>query len=119
MPELPEATVRYEQGDGGAAVVITIGRANGYMGMKRSMMTYQAVEENRKKDETDPVAAVLRTMTYPDLIAATKQVEGIPWPISFDEFIALPDDLIAAWEEAVYKLNPHWNPPVEPDAKKD
>lgn len=113
MPEI-EKTIEHEGG-----VKITVRRANGYMGMKRSLITFDAVQKNEQNAETDPVIAILRTMTYPDLISATVKTEGVPWPMSFEEFIDLPDDLIARWEEAVYVVNPHWNPPGSADEKKD
>jgi hypothetical protein len=27
-----------------------------------------------------------------------------------EQVMAMPDELIYAWEQAVYQLNPHWNP---------
>ncbi len=117
MPET-EKTVIYEQADG-TQVKITVKRANGYAGMKRSMLTYEAVQKNEQNEETDPVIAILRTMTYPDLIAATVTAEGVPWPMRFEEFMELPDDLISVWEEATYAVNPHWNPPGAADEKKE
>jgi hypothetical protein len=101
-----EKTVSYDLD--GQTVTITVTRATAYTGVKRSMLSYDGMKNSPKTD--DDAMRVLRTLTYPDLVAPVKEAIGIPWPISFDEFIALPDDLVVLWESAVYEVNPHWSP---------
>lgn len=87
-------------------VRITVAPATVLIGMRRTRLQV----EGRSAEESDPDRALLHLYTYPDLIAATVEAEGIPWPISFDDFLTLPDQLAAQWENAVYELNPHWLP---------
>jgi hypothetical protein len=62
----------------------------------------------------------LRVTTYPDLVAAVTYQEGFEnWPLTFNEFTALPDALVLAWEDLVYKVNPHWNPAGQPLETKE
>jgi len=35
------------------------------------------------------------------------------WPISYDDFAQLPEQLVMLWETAAYDLNPHWLPEIE------
>lgn len=107
--------------DDGQEVSLTVCRATALMGMQRSIAAYQGAVETA--EETNEAVRVLRTISYPDLTACTNEVVGIHWPISFDEFCGLPDDLIARWEQAVYEVNPHWSlagqtEPVETREKK-
>lgn len=72
--------------------------------------------------ESEPAATttrrILRLVTYPDLMAATVAVEGLPWPLDFETFIALPEELGALWEQAVYDLNPRWLQRADDGGKK-
>ncbi|MBN1815045.1 MAG: hypothetical protein JXA14_24640 [Anaerolineae bacterium] len=34
---------------------------------------------------------------YIGLIAAVVEVKGIPWPLSFEEFLKLPEELVNKW----------------------
>jgi len=43
-------------------------------------------------------------------VAGTAEVEGLEWPMTFVEFLELPERVVDAWLEAVYELNPHWRP---------
>jgi hypothetical protein len=105
-------TVEYELD--GQAVRLTVGRATALVGMRRSVMVFNARAELKDKP-VDTALSVLRTITYPDLTACLVAAEGIPAEISFEDFCNLPDDLIALWEDAVYEVNPHWNPAGTPE----
>ena len=98
-------------------VTIVVGEANTRMGMCRSRIR----EEGRKEIETlqDIDCRILRLYTYPDVIGATLEADGIPWPLGFDAFLELPDRLVVEWEEAVYELNPHWLPKPAAQATED
>jgi hypothetical protein len=50
-----------------------------------------------------------RRFIYPDVMAATIANTGFDhWPLSFDEFMDLPERLFGEWTQAVSALNPHW-----------
>lgn len=96
---------------------VVVGTASALMGMHRSRIR----EEGRKEieSETDVDRKILRIYTYPDLVSATVEAEGIPWPLDFETFLGLPDQLVAAWEGAVYALNPHWLPKAAEQVTED
>lgn len=87
-------------------ITLEIGPATALMGMERSLLKAEA---NAIEGESRP-AQVLHRYLYPDLAACVVQAEGLPWPISFEEFSQLPDELVARWERACYQANPHWEP---------
>jgi len=87
-------------------ITLTVSAATVLIGMRRTRLQV----EGRSAEETDPDRTLLRLYTYPDLVAATVEAQGIPWPLSFEDFLELPDRLAAQWENAVYALNPHWLP---------
>jgi hypothetical protein len=62
----------------------------------------------------------LHVFLYPNLIAGVQSQTGFsPWPISFEEFVSLPEQLEIPWENAVFDLNPQWKAlPIAPDEKK-
>jgi hypothetical protein len=97
---------------------LTISEATVLIGMRRTRIRL----EMEKADEPDLDRKLLGLYTYPDLVAATIQAEGLPWPPEFEAFLELPDALVAQWENAVYELNPHWlpggNQPAGDDAEK-
>lgn len=51
---------------------------------------------------------VIRTTVWPVVRAATVSVTGMPWPMTYEQFTALPDSLGVAWENAAYAVNPAW-----------
>lgn len=54
---------------------------------------------------------LLSRTSYPDLLSCAVDVEGLDLEaLTLDEFIALPDALIGAWEDVAYRINPHWLP---------
>ena len=106
--------------DDDRTITLKLVRATALIGMRRSVLAYQSRSE-MKQDEPDEAVRILRTVTYPDLIAPVVEQTGFDqWPISFEDFCDLPDDLVVVWERAVYALNPHWNtlPEAQVDAEK-
>jgi hypothetical protein len=105
-------------------IKLIIVEANGKMGMRRSVLRYNSKPEEYESEETK----VLRVITYPDLVSSVLSGSGTigvydendsdteivvdfsKMPIPFPLFCMLPDRLLAAWEEACYQMNPHWNP---------
>ena len=107
-------TVKYRKG--GINVTLEISPATALMGMERSVLMAEA-----QKVEDEPRATqILHRAVYPDLVACTVKVEGIEWPLDFEAFARLPDELVARWERACYQANPHWAPGYESedDAEK-
>ena len=104
-----------EYGDGPDRVRIVVARAN----VRRGMIRTRLKAEAQQAGETDPDLLILRWITYPDLTASAIEVDGLEWPMSFDQFLDLPEPLCIDWEAAAYDLNPHWipTPPDEADVK--
>lgn len=92
--------------ENGAPVSVTVSAATVRQGVKRSRLRLEA----HQAGDADPDVAILRTFTYPDLTAATASAAGLSWPLTFDDFLKLPDAWVAEWEQTVYELNPHWMP---------
>ena len=107
-----EETVTYE------SYTVTVRPATVAIGMYRSVLINQAVQEEGEPGEGDLLVfsrRILHTMIYPSLIAATVKQEGFDhWPLTFEEFQELPEQFEAAWETAVYNHNQHWKPKVPP-----
>lgn len=132
-----ERLVTY-QGDsqffGELDVRLRVVRATVREGIKRTVRKQLALEEWKKlypqdappseivKLDAEEVVGMVIVHNYllPDLIAATVEAEGLPsWPLDFEDYLKLPEDLNLAWEKAVYALNPHWaEVPEVPDEKK-
>ena len=128
---MKEEVLTYQVNEEGLSgeIVLTITRANVRVGMQRSILQVDAARENRATQ--DLALKVLRAVTYPDLMAPVVNAVGKlviegdvinlseHWPMLFEDFILLPDDLISKWEMAVYRLNPHWNPAGQPDQETE
>lgn len=98
-------------------VTITVQEANGFMAAKRSRLGLQAIEAEQaaRKDGTfDEDEAFWRMWVFPPIVAATVAVEGLDWPLSCEELMALPDEITTTWYNAVHRLNPHWLPKPDP-----
>ena len=62
-------------------------------------------------EDADRDRLFLRRFTYPDLIASVVSWRGFDhWPLTFDDYLALPERLGYEWEMACYEANPHWLP---------
>jgi len=107
-------TETVEHGD----VTITVGAASVLMGMQRSIAKGEAFRAS-SEGEVDPARRVLAIVTYPDLVSAVVDAEGIPWPLAFEQFLELPEPLVTAWEDATYRLNPHWLPGYDEEAAEE
>jgi len=115
-------------------VSVTVGMATYKMGLTRTILMDQARQAQRaaqeagaKPDLTNAVElaeAVGLAMIYPSLIAGVVEQNGFEsWPPTAEEVMGLPEPFVAAWEQAVFSLNPHWRarPPGDegPAEKKD
>lgn len=103
--KLTQKVIEYKDDD--IAVTLVLSRASGYIGFLRGTLISEAIEAN--KTETDNRKVYLHRFVYPDCIASVAKAEGFEvWPILFDDFIELPEQLVNQWAEAVNLLNPHW-----------
>jgi hypothetical protein len=50
----------------------------------------------------------MRLILFPNLMAATVSIDGLPFPMTFDEFREVDEDAVNKWADVVYELNPHW-----------
>lgn len=132
-------TIEYENGETTYRVVVT--EATALVGMKRTILrgaaqSYLAGLRTEVDDEskgkgkaTDdrPVRSsldvsalsIIAVVTYPALLSAASEMEGLDPAMGVEEFAVLPDALITAWEDATYGLNPHWLPQPEPEDKDE
>ena len=110
---MPLATETIIYGD----IVITVTEANVMDGTRRGILRGEALRADIGDEPTEQW--LLRVITFPDLVAATRSVIGMPWPVSFEAFCDLPERLVNEWSEAVYRLNPHWRPVTETDEKNE
>lgn len=98
----------------GGMTVTVRAPATALQGMRRTRLIAEALAA----PEPDPDRALLRRFSYPDCVAGAASVSGVtPWPLDFESFIALPDEFIAQWEQAVYELHPKWAPGYQTDPK--
>ena len=121
--------IEYEDENMTAHIVVS--EATVLIGMKRTRIRLEAEPEK----EEDPDKRLLRLFTYPDLAAAATEIMLTPAaatdgekpdevfispspPLDFETFLALPEQLVSAWEQAVYALNPHWLPGNDSATKK-
>jgi hypothetical protein len=100
----------------GTPVTITVERATVRVGIQRYQLMIAAEEQN--KLEPDPVLAPIRLFTFPSIVASTTKVIGLPWPMTFEEFVELPEDLVNRWNENIDKVNPQWRGRAEPEAEQ-
>lgn len=103
---------------GNVIVRLEIREATTLMGMRRGQLAAEA------KDDSDPLIWFARRFMYPDCLACSDgEIGGKPArELTFDDFLALPDQITEAWLAAVYEVNPHWQPrlpePQEQEKKR-
>jgi hypothetical protein len=99
--------------------IVTV-RASILRDTRRWQMMNKADDDN--KAEADEAIKSLRLYAYPLLVCGTESVEGLPWPMTFEQFLELDTDFVNFWNNAVYKVNPQWVPGYstpELDQKKE
>lgn len=113
MITLPSRTIHYA-GEG-LLVQLTIQKANYQQGLRRTLLIQQILKDPSiiaVSEEVDQVRSIMGMLFYPSMIASVVQHDGFEhWPITLDEFMDLPEELMIQWEEATYELNPSWRPP--------
>jgi hypothetical protein len=104
----------------GKPVKIVLARATTRMGIQRSLMIYKALDEHKKNPDEDEVVYSFNFRTLPDLISGTVSIEGVD--MTAEAIMELPEEFTDAWLQAIYEMNPQWNPAKffaeEEDVKK-
>lgn len=115
MNQLPSKTIEYSDDD--LEIRLVVQKASYQMGLVRTLLlqeSFDGQKDARKVEEEDVFTMagnIMRVMFYPNLIASVAEHEGFEnWPISVDVFLALPEELMVQWEQAVFELNPKWRP---------
>lgn len=106
--------IQFEQDGFKASVVVA--EANVLRGTKRTRLRI----DGSNSEEKDRDRQIVRLFIYPDLLAAavTIDINGAEGDPPFDDFLNLPELLVAQWEDAVYALNPHWLPNEDTEKKE-
>jgi len=131
MLERKSRTIEYGEGD--HVVKLVIVEATAMTAMKRAIYggRAQAFIDKLQSDENEEgndsevdsvalsAAAILARIAYPDCLAATKEISGLPQDMPIEDFLDLPQELTDAWQNVVYELNPHWYPFQEKDEGQD
>ena len=94
-------------------VRIVVARATNAIGAKRLKLLEEIDDWVKSQQvagaEIDTALLGWRYTSAP-LLAATIEVEGLPWPMTPEYFMnELPEEISEAWYDAVMELNPHWN----------
>lgn len=107
--------IKYD--DGVVTADLTVQAATTLIGARRGRL----IAQGQQSGETDPDRLLLLLYSYPDLLAPTTgTINGASVAgLTFDAFLALPEQLVDAWGRAVYELNGHWLPEVVDEAKKE
>lgn len=110
-----------------ASAQIVVHEADTLMGMRRGQLSAAA------DGEKDPILWWGKAIMYPDCLACsdgaitltvpvkkdadteepaikTKKIVVAVKDLTFDQFMALPDQITEAWLGRVYETNPHWSP---------
>jgi hypothetical protein len=91
-------------------VEIVIAQATVGMGIKRGILIYAAMDEKEKNPELDEVDYIIGYRTLPNLVAGTVSIKGLPMPKVAGDIRDLPEGFVGEWLNAIYSLNPTWNP---------
>lgn len=95
---------------------LIISRADVTIGMERSLLISRAEPLAPLKEDASELDVMrheaqvyARSFLYPSLIASVVEHEGFDhWPVTPEEFTALPEPFVIDWESATFELNPHW-----------
>lgn len=94
---------------------VLVYQANNLMGQHRQAyrmagkLDLEAQEAAGNDQTLDLGVRSSRTIFYPDSWAVSKPIKGFDhWPITFGEYLSLPDDFTSQWQDMVYEMNPTW-----------
>lgn len=97
--------------------IITLSEATNRIGLERLRLLREA---QASIDAAPPEESALRTLLCP-LTACVVSHTFEHWPLTFDQFLDLPEALTDLWVDAVRELNPHWwgeTAPAQSEAEK-
>lgn len=104
----------YEYEDDFYKVTATIDRATLRIGQKRTRLL--SVRGDVLGDDADEVDFWSYRM-FVDIVSATSKLTNnrggeakVPWPLTYDQFLDLPEMMVMGWHDAVVEVNPHWVP---------
>ena len=112
---------KVEYSDDSYDVVITVRQASMKSSIKRQVLVgKQAALLAKRKEEGESVPVHYRyyaLQTLPQLFGSTVEIvnakdakQKLPDEMDIDEFMELPEALVALWQEAALGVNPHWLP---------
>lgn len=102
-------TMDFDNGELRATIIVREARL--VDGMERGKLIGQAFENRRQNEMEQTVQVVI----WPNLVAGTHQAnieldgQTQEWP-KFETLLELPETLVQQWLEAVFELNPRWQP---------
>lgn len=100
------------------ACSVCVSEATALQGMRHTILREEMA--SRVNEGDDSALVYLKRIFYPALISAVTDYSGFEfWPISFEDFLELPDSFVGEWERATYELNPHWQPGYEPSKPEE
>jgi len=80
-------------------------------GLQKTRLERDITQQTGADPNEDGLAGLVLISNYPLIVTGTESAEGIPWPLSVEDFWKLPEDLVLLWVEAVREVNPqHANP---------
>lgn len=122
-----QKTIEKTYGD--ITVRLTLQTATAGIGLQRSLLMSRAISEETDLEESffrdhpggtlsvaQMTRRLLHTILFPAMTAAVVSVEGLPWPMTFEQFEQIPEDLEVEWETVTYELNPQWKPILADDS---
>jgi len=100
----------------GKTMRVVVQQSTARMGMLRSVLIEKGAlaSAGSTTNPEDVAMSILRAIYYPAFIAGTVENNFDHWPLSFEEFIDLPEPFEVEWERAIFELNPHWRFVYEP-----
>jgi hypothetical protein len=130
---LRSEVIEYDDGEVKARIVVQ--RASFLGELARTDLLNAGLAEsavNEQPESSNAVGLLMRDVTrsarivvWPALAGATAEAWFVTaddtqaWPLTFDQTMSLPGDLVNQWIEAIWKLNPQWSPKAETPEKKD
>jgi hypothetical protein len=103
MPKKTAVFEYRETPEAAASIKLVITEPDTITSMRRERLLAEAALET----DADSEKKRLRRL-YIDVTTATARAEGIPWPLSFEAFCALPPTFTAEWIKAVWRVNVGW-----------
>jgi hypothetical protein len=97
---------------------VTVRKAKVSDGVRRDTLIARAFDQVPKDQAEDDPMRTIAIVMHPSAAACSDFESSEPLPdgaldrfgaVTLDFFASLPDDLVRAWLDVVFDLNPHWN----------